>query len=78
MAYAHADDCLEIYMMTPANTKKYSNLKQNPSVSLLIDSRKTGETRTIQALTITGIFLENLSQTRKHEIRQCLIHAIRI
>ena len=40
MAYAADDDCREIYMVTHRKTNKYKNLKENPAVSLLIDTRE--------------------------------------
>ncbi len=59
MSYAADSECRELYMVTFKNTKKYRNLTENPSVSLLIDSRDTdrGEKRPhARALTINGRF----------------------
>ena len=59
MAYAADDEGLEIYMVTNRNTKKYTNLAQNPAVSLLIDTRdeirNSGRLRA-EALTVEGEF----------------------
>ncbi len=57
MAYIAGEDCSKIYMVTHKNTKKYSNLKTNPLVSLLIDTRSSfsaGPRSRVQALTING------------------------
>lgn len=59
MAYVTDDDCQEIYMVTHKETKKYKNLLENPSVSLLIDTREEhrGSRRArAKALTVTGRF----------------------
>jgi nitroimidazol reductase NimA-like FMN-containing flavoprotein (pyridoxamine 5'-phosphate oxidase superfamily) len=59
MAYVTDDDCGEIYMVTHRRTKKYENLMENPSVSLLIDTREEhpGSRRPqAEALTISGTF----------------------
>ena len=57
MAYATDDDCREIYMVTYRNSRKYKNLMENPSVSLLVDTREehTGSRRPeAKAMTIAG------------------------
>jgi nitroimidazol reductase NimA-like FMN-containing flavoprotein (pyridoxamine 5'-phosphate oxidase superfamily) len=59
MAYATDDECREIYMVTQRGTKKYKNLIENPSVSLLIDTREeqaASRPLQIKALTIAGLF----------------------
>lgn len=59
MVYVTDDDCRELYMVTHRETKKYRNLLENPSVSLLIDTRDehTGPGRPeATALTVTGRF----------------------
>jgi nitroimidazol reductase NimA-like FMN-containing flavoprotein (pyridoxamine 5'-phosphate oxidase superfamily) len=58
MAYATADDVSEIYMATHKQTKKYQNLMENPSVSLLIDTREehAGPGRLLaKAMTVSGV-----------------------
>ena len=55
MTYATDTDSREIYMITQRETKKYRNLKGNPSVSLLIDTRQTDSKSRTKALTITGL-----------------------
>ncbi len=59
MSYAADGDCRELYMVTFRNTKKYRNLTENPSVSLLIDSRdvdRGAKRHQARALTVTGLF----------------------
>jgi nitroimidazol reductase NimA-like FMN-containing flavoprotein (pyridoxamine 5'-phosphate oxidase superfamily) len=73
MSYAASDDCRELYMVTQASTKKYRNLKENPSVSLLVDSRQTGPRGRAKALTVTGTFARVEDEGRKEEIRGRLL-----
>jgi nitroimidazol reductase NimA-like FMN-containing flavoprotein (pyridoxamine 5'-phosphate oxidase superfamily) len=59
MAYTTDDDCSEIYMATQKNTKKFKNLMENPSVSLLIDNReehKGSHRSEAKAMTVSGAF----------------------
>jgi nitroimidazol reductase NimA-like FMN-containing flavoprotein (pyridoxamine 5'-phosphate oxidase superfamily) len=59
MAYAPDPECGEIYMVTQKNTTKYKNLIDNPTVSLLIDTRedRSGPHRPhTKALTVDGVF----------------------
>jgi nitroimidazol reductase NimA-like FMN-containing flavoprotein (pyridoxamine 5'-phosphate oxidase superfamily) len=68
MAYATDDDCSEIYMATHRGTKKFRNLMENPSVSLLIDTReehKGSHRPEAKAMTVSGAFerLEDDQQT---------------
>ncbi len=61
MAYATDDDCREIYMVTLRDTRKYRNLKENPWVSLLVDTRLSDAKTTTgggKALTVAGFFRE--------------------
>ena len=55
MAYVTDKECHKIYMLTSRATKKFINLKQNPNVSLLIDSRGR-PLQDAQALTVRGLF----------------------
>jgi nitroimidazol reductase NimA-like FMN-containing flavoprotein (pyridoxamine 5'-phosphate oxidase superfamily) len=70
MTYVCDDECQEIYMITQKNTQKYKNLLENPTVSLLIDSREehTGSSRrNAKAMTISGTFhkIENNSEKKE-------------
>jgi heme iron utilization protein len=67
MAYTTDDDCSEIYMATYRSTKKFKNLMENPSVSLLIDTREehNGSRRPeAKAMTVSGT-LEKLEDDQK-------------
>ena len=59
MSYLSDEKCQEIYMISHKQTKKYSNLIENPTVSLLIDTREEengGKRMYIKALTVSGEF----------------------
>ena len=56
MAYAVDENCNESYMVTHKRTKKYANILENPSVSLLIDTREQEDRSKVQALTVEGDF----------------------
>jgi general stress protein 26 len=59
MSYFSDEEGHEIYMISHKQTKKYSNLIENPTVSLLIDTREeeVGQRRIyIKALTVSGEF----------------------
>lgn len=75
MAYVTDEDCREIFMVTLKSTTKYANLTQNPSVSLLIDTREEdfGPNRPkAKALTISGTF-QPLEEARKNSVRSRLL-----
>jgi nitroimidazol reductase NimA-like FMN-containing flavoprotein (pyridoxamine 5'-phosphate oxidase superfamily) len=76
MSYAVDDDCREMYMVTFKQTKKYRNLKDNPAVSLLVDTRAEdyGEKRhQARALTVNGLFEEVNDQKKRDMIRALLL-----
>lgn len=76
MAYATDDECREIYMVTHKGTKKYKNLIENPSVSLLIDTReeRTGSRLPqAKALTIAGLFQKIDDEDKKRLARARLL-----
>jgi len=76
MAYATDDDCREIYMVTHKETRKYRNLIENPSVSLLIDTREehVGSKRPqAKALTVTGLFQIIDKESKKALVRAMLL-----
>jgi len=67
MAYTTDDDCREIYMATHRATKKFKNLLENASVSLLIDTReehKGSHRPEAKAMTVSGAF-ERLEDYQK-------------
>jgi len=71
MAYVTDDHCREIYMVTHRNTAKFRNATENPSVSLLIDTRleDEGERRQrARALTVSGLF----ERIENHEPREAI------
>lgn len=73
MAYICDEEYRNIYMVTHKNTKKYENLKKNPLVSVLIDTRSDTvvSREQIMALTISGRFFvlknDTLLQSLKRE-----------
>ena len=76
MAYATDEDCREIYMVTQKGTKKYKNLIENPSVSLLIDTREeqnASQPLQAKALTIAGLFQEIDDEDKKRLARARLL-----
>jgi len=73
MSYVSDEGGREIYLISHRQTKKYFNLMENPTVSLLIDTREEekGQRRIdIKALTVIGEF-----QTIKDQTKKSLIHA---
>jgi general stress protein 26 len=73
MSYVSDEGGREIYLISHKQTKKYFNLMENPTVSLLIDTREQerGQKRIdIKALTVVGEFQAIIDQTKK-----TLIHA---
>ena len=76
MAYGTDDHCREIYMVTHRNTAKFRNAMENPSVSLLIDTRleDEGERRQrARALTVSGLFERIENHERREAIRARLL-----
>ena len=75
MAYTSNDECDEIYFMTSRTSRKYQNMLQNHTVSLLIDTRQTlskfHQTETM-ALTLTGRFNEIIDNFEREKIREKL------
>jgi general stress protein 26 len=59
MSYISDEEGHEIYLISHKQTKKYTNLMENPTVGLLIDTREEekGQRRIhIKALTVSGEF----------------------
>ena len=75
MSYITDITCEEIYMVTHKNTTKFNNLQKNPSVSLLIDSRKTQPRSKAQALTIDGVFIPLTDEDKKQNIRNRMLES---
>ena len=72
MSYISDDEGHEIYLISHKQTKKYGNLMENPTVSLLIDTREEekGEKRIyIKALTVNGEFQTIKDPGKKDIIR---------
>ncbi|BBO70078.1 hypothetical protein DSCA_40080 [Desulfosarcina alkanivorans] len=53
VAFAAADDLKTLFVCTPRATRKYSNLKLNPSVSLLVHNSANMATDIRQAMAVT-------------------------
>jgi nitroimidazol reductase NimA-like FMN-containing flavoprotein (pyridoxamine 5'-phosphate oxidase superfamily) len=76
MAYVTDEDCREIYMVTHRNTAKFRNATDNPSVSLLIDTRlanKGQRRQRTRALTVGGRFERIENHERREAIRARLL-----
>ena len=73
MAYASNASCTEIYMVTLKDSRKYQNMRENPAVSLLVDTRQdtstSGYTETV-ALTLTGRFQPIIEDTERERVRE--------
>ena len=72
MSYIPVEEGDEIYMISYRETKKFSNLMKNPTVSLLIDTREEekGQRRIhIKALTVSGEFQTITNPEKKDLIR---------
>jgi nitroimidazol reductase NimA-like FMN-containing flavoprotein (pyridoxamine 5'-phosphate oxidase superfamily) len=76
MSYVTDKDCREIYMISLRGTKKYRNMINNASVSLLIDTREDdiGRKReNIKALTVRGTFQNIGDEIKKRKIFEKLL-----
>ena len=70
MSYISDEEGREVYLISNKQTKKYANLMENPTVSLLIDTREEekGEKRIyIKALTVSGEF-QTIKDTKKKDL----------
>jgi nitroimidazol reductase NimA-like FMN-containing flavoprotein (pyridoxamine 5'-phosphate oxidase superfamily) len=73
MSYISDEEGQEVYLISHTQTKKYSNLMENPTVRLLIDPREEekGQRRVyIKALTVSGEFQTIKSPPKKQIIRE--------
>ena len=75
MAYVSDDNCEEIYMVTHKNTNKYKNLIQNPSISILIDSREQSPRSQAKALTVEGVFCKIEKAEKRRQVAAKLLQA---
>jgi len=78
MGYATDDDCREIYMVTLKDTRKYRNLKENPWVSLLVDTRLSDEETMAgrgKALTVEGVFREVTEAKERERVLKRFLEA---
>ena len=76
MSYVSDQEGREIYMVSHKKTKKFKNLKRNPAVSLLIDTREKNSGKKRQkakALTINGVFRSIRGAKKKDFIRAKLL-----
>jgi len=73
MAYATDENCTEMYMVTHKNTNKYKNLMENPSVSLLIDSREISPQSKAKALTVEGVCAAIKSEEKRKTVQAKLL-----
>jgi nitroimidazol reductase NimA-like FMN-containing flavoprotein (pyridoxamine 5'-phosphate oxidase superfamily) len=70
MSYIADEKGQEIYMVSHRKTRKYLNLMENPTVSLLIDTREKEKGRRrnyIKALTVNGEF-QAISDPEKRDV----------
>ncbi|MEM5788812.1 MAG: pyridoxamine 5'-phosphate oxidase family protein [Syntrophobacteraceae bacterium] len=75
MTYITDEQGETIYTATLSASRKYRNIIQNPSVSLLVDSRMNDKsTSSIEALTVSGVASPIASQKGKDEILTMLVH----
>jgi nitroimidazol reductase NimA-like FMN-containing flavoprotein (pyridoxamine 5'-phosphate oxidase superfamily) len=76
MSYITDEDCRKIYMISLRGSKKYANMMNNASVSLLIDTREddVGRKRVnIKALTVRGNFQHIGDETKKRKVLEKLL-----
>ncbi len=73
MSYVTDPECRELYMVTHRQTKKYRNLMENSSVSLLIDTRETPGKGEIKALTVSGVVQKIEDKAKMDLIRKALL-----
>jgi nitroimidazol reductase NimA-like FMN-containing flavoprotein (pyridoxamine 5'-phosphate oxidase superfamily) len=76
MAYTTDEDCSELYMATHRSTRKFKNLSENPSVSLLIDTReehKGSHRPEAKALTVSGAFQKLEDNQKKTWVKARLL-----
>ena len=75
MAYACNETCSELYMLTGRKTRKYKNLMENPSVSILIDTRPSTlekDHRRTNAVTLSGRYEPVVSRVEQTRMREAI------
>jgi nitroimidazol reductase NimA-like FMN-containing flavoprotein (pyridoxamine 5'-phosphate oxidase superfamily) len=55
VSFATTEDLRQLVFATGRNTRKYRNMEENPSISLLIDNRANQPSDTLQAIAITVV-----------------------
>jgi nitroimidazol reductase NimA-like FMN-containing flavoprotein (pyridoxamine 5'-phosphate oxidase superfamily) len=55
IAFSFSDDLKELFFATPRTTRKYTNLRADPRVAMLIDSRSNQEADIHQAIAVTAV-----------------------
>jgi nitroimidazol reductase NimA-like FMN-containing flavoprotein (pyridoxamine 5'-phosphate oxidase superfamily) len=55
IAFTASNDLKELFFATPRATRKYANLKADPRVALLIDSRSNQDSDIHQAIAVTAV-----------------------
>jgi general stress protein 26 len=73
MSYISDEEGHEIFLISHRTTKKYANLMENPTASLLIDTREEerGQRRIyVKALTVSGEFQTINDSVKKGQIRE--------
>jgi nitroimidazol reductase NimA-like FMN-containing flavoprotein (pyridoxamine 5'-phosphate oxidase superfamily) len=73
MAYVTDKNCREIYMVTHSDTRKYGNLKSNPAVSILIDTRMDRERTTTRAMTVEGVWEGVIDEKKRAAARRMIL-----
>ena len=73
MRYLCSRSCTEIYLVTHRNTTKYRNLKENPNVSLMVDTREKRDLASVQALSMDGRYAPFDDRLRHEAVRSRFI-----
>lgn len=77
MSYCADEEGHTLYLASHTETRKYANVMENPTVSLLIDTRKRGRgggRSVIQALTVSGVFQTINDPEEKERVRRQFLH----
>jgi len=77
MSYCADEEGHTLYLASHKETKKYANVMENPTVSLLIDTREGGRgggRTAIQALTVSGEFQAITDPAEQERARTRFVH----